>query len=267
MNNLQLYGRYLAVSIRSQMQYRMSFLMAAFGTFAANIIEVTAIWALFDRFGNLPGWTLAEVCFLYGLVNVSFSIADSMCTGFDEFGSQYIKTGNFDRLLMRPRSVVLQLLGHELALRRIGRLTQGLVVMIWGAWQIELSWNAGDVLFFLFVIASGVAFFAALLILQATLAVWTVESLEIMNTVTYGGVQMAQYPLEIYADWLRTTFTFIIPLACISYFPVLVLLDKPDSLGTSLEFQLFAPFLGFAFLGISLLIFRLGIAKYTSTGS
>lgn len=267
MNNFQLYARYLAVSIRSQMQYRMAFLMAALGTFASNIIEVTAIWALFDRFGDLPGWTLAEVCFLYGLVNISFAIADSLCTGFDLFGSHYIKTGQFDRLLMRPRSVVLQLLGHELALRRVGRLSQGIVVMVWGASQIDLAWSFGDVVFLLFIFASGIAFFSALIILQATLAIWTVESLEIMNTVTYGGVQMAQYPMDIYSEWLRTTFTFIIPLACISYFPVLLLLDKPDSLGTSQLFQGLSPLLGFTFLGVSLLAFHMGIRKYTSTGT
>ena len=267
MNALSLYGRYLAVSIRSQMQYRMSILMAATGTFAANIIEVTAIWARFDRFGSLPNWTLAEVCFLYGLVNVSFSIADSLCTGFDEFGSHYVRTGQFDRLLMRPRSIVLQLLGHELALRRVGRLSQGLVVMLWGAWQLALSLGFTDILFLLFIVLSGIAFFAGLLILQATLAIWTVESLEIMNTVTYGGVQMAQYPMDIYADWLRTTFTFIIPLACVSYFPVLILLDKPDSLGTSELFQYLSPLFGIAFLFASLGIFQLGIKKYTSTGS
>ncbi len=267
MNGLSLYGRYLAVSIRSQMQYRMSFILAAIGTFVSNIIEITAIWALFDRFGELPNWTLAEVCFLYGVVNISFAIADSICTGFDEFGSQYVKTGQFDRLLMRPRSVVLQLLGHELALRRVGRLTQGLVVLLWGASQLELNWALTDVLFFLFVIVSGVAFFSALMILQATLAIWTVESLEIMNTVTYGGVQTAQYPIDIYSEWLRTAFTFIIPLACVSYFPTLVLLDKADTLGTSLAFQYLSPLLGFVFLGLSLLVFQLGIRKYTSTGS
>lgn len=64
MNTLQLYGRYIAVSIRAQMQYRRSFLMSAAGQFTANIIEVAAIWALFDRFGNLPNWTLPESCLL-----------------------------------------------------------------------------------------------------------------------------------------------------------------------------------------------------------
>lgn len=267
MNALALYGRYLAVSIRAQMQYRMSFLMGASGQFLATIIEVVAIWALFDRFGNLPNWSLAEVCFLYGVVNIAFAIADGMTSGFDEFGSYYIKTGNFDRLLLRPRTIVLQLLGHDLALRRIGRLAQGLVVFTWGATNIDIDWSLFSATLLLFTIASGVAFFAALLIFQATLAIWTVESLEIMNTMTYGGVQMAQYPMDIYAPWFRRVFTYLIPLSCVSYFPVLLIMNKPDPLGTSVIFQAFAPTLGFVFLGASLMTFRLGIRKYCSTGS
>ena len=267
MNALALYGRYLAVSIRSQMQYRMSFLMGATGQFMATIIEVTAIWAVFDRFGNLPHWNLAEVCFLYGVVNMSFAIADGITAGFDEFGSQYIKTGNFDRLLLRPRSIVLQLLGHDLALRRVGRLAQGLLVFVWGASNIDLDWNLFNTGMLLFTLASGVAFFTALLIFQATLAVWTVESLEIMNTVTYGGVQMAQYPMDIYAPWFRRVFTYLIPLSCVSYFPVLLIMGKTDPLGTSVVFQALSPALGFVFLGFSLIAFQFGIRRYTSTGS
>ena len=267
MNSLALYGRYLAVSIRAQMQYRMSFLMAAGGSFVSTIVEVTAIWALFDRFGNLPNWNLAEVCFLYGIVNISFAIADSITTGFDEFGSQYIKTGQFDRLLLRPRSIVLQLLGHELALRRVGRLAQGIAVFVWGASHVQVDWSLFNLAFLIFTIASGVAFFTALLIFQAALAVWTVESLEIMNTMTYGGVQMAQYPMDIYSTWFRRIFTYLIPLACISYFPVLIIMDKADPLGTHILFQVAAPLLGFVFLAASLVAFQFGIRRYTSTGS
>ena len=48
--------------------------------------------------------------------------------------------------------------------------------------------------------------------LQATLAFWTTETLEIVNTVSYGGVETAQYPLSIYRPWFRHFFTFVVPL-------------------------------------------------------
>ena len=267
MNSLSLYWKYTLVSLKSQMQYRASFLLSFVGQLIVTVIEVVAIWALFDRFGELEHWSLAEVCLLYGLVNTSFAIASALLSGFDVFGPIFVKTGNFDRLLLRPRSVVLQLMGHELALRRLGRLVQGVFVFLWAAIQLDVAWGWVNTSLLLFTLLGGIALFSGLMVIQATISFWTVESLEVMNTLTYGGVQTVQYPLDIYSDWFRKFFTFVVPLACISYFPILAILDKSDPLGTSLTFQMFSPSLGFVFLGITFYFFYFGVSKYTSTGS
>ena len=62
-----------------------------------------------------------------------------------------------------------------------------------------IDWDAATVALAVWAVAGGVALFSGILVLQATLAFWTVESLEIANMLTYGGVQAAQYPLNIYA--------------------------------------------------------------------
>ena len=51
MSGIRLYFRYLGVSIRSQMQYRASFVMLAVGHFLVTGSEVLGVWALFSRFG------------------------------------------------------------------------------------------------------------------------------------------------------------------------------------------------------------------------
>ena len=81
--------------------------------------------------------------------------------------------------------------------------------------------------------AGGVAFFFALMVLQATMCFWTTESLELMNILTYGGVETASYPLPIYHRLFRRFFTYVVPLACISYFPIVAVLGVDDPLGTS----------------------------------
>ena len=45
------------------------------------------------------------------------------------FGPQFVKTGDFDRLLLRPRTTTLQLTGLRAGLTRIGRLAQGVIVL------------------------------------------------------------------------------------------------------------------------------------------
>ncbi len=263
-----MYGRYALASITGQMQYKVSFMLSVIAEFFATGIEVGAIWALFDRFGNLPDWSVAEVCLFYGIVNISFAITDSICTGFDKFGTLYVRTGNFDRLLLRPRSLFLQLIGHELALRRVGRLIQGLVIFSFAFYTLDLPLDPYRVSMVLLTIVSAMAFFLALFVLQATISFWSIESLEIMNTFTYGGVESAQYPIAIYEEWFQKIFTFIIPLACISYFPMVAVLGIEDPLGTTRLFQTLAPLSGIAFLLISVVVFQtIGLKHYTSTGS
>jgi ABC-2 type transport system permease protein len=84
-----------------------------------------------------------------------------------------------------------------------------------------------------------------------------------MNTVTYGGVETAQYPMSIYRTMFRRFFTFVVPLACVTYFP---LRDAIDPSGFSLIGML-APWVGPIFFGLTMGIWKLGLRHYTSTGS
>jgi ABC-2 type transport system permease protein len=249
------------------MQYPASFLLLSAGQFLSTIIEFVGIWALFSRFESLAGWTLPQVALFYATVNISFALADMISRGFDVFGPQFVRTGDFDRLLLRPRSTQLQLLGHELRLTRLGRFLQGALVLGIAVSLLDLSWGAREIALLLGAVGGGIALFLGLIVLQATLAFWTIESLEVANTLTYGGVFAAQYPMEIYAKWLRQFFIFVVPLSCVAYFPVVGILGINDPLGAPAWFLHASPIIGFAFLFASLAIWRLGVRHYTSTGN
>lgn len=266
LDSIRVYGRYVSISIRSQMQYKASFIMMATGQLLITAIEFLGLWALFARFGNLRGWTLAEVALFYGMINVAFAVSEAVARGFDTFPAM-VKSGEFDRLLLRPRTTILQVAAGELQLLRVGRLVQGLVVLIWAAAALDVTWTLQKVLFAVATMLSGTCLFYGLFVLEATLAFWTIESLEIMNTVTYGGCETAQYPLVIYQRWFRRFFTFVVPLACVNYFPVLAILDRPDPLGAPIVLQWIAPMGGFVFLLLSLQVWKIGVRHYRSTGS
>jgi ABC-2 type transport system permease protein len=248
------------------MEYRASFLMQAAGQFLVTGTEFLGIWALFGRFGQIRGWTLAEVAFFYGLISITWSIADALSRGFDVFGVT-VKNGDFDRVLLRPRSTILQLFGHELTLRRVGRFAQGLAVLIFALETLDVAWSAPKIVLFALAVIGGVCLFIGLMVLEATSAFWTTETLEVWNAFTYGGVTMSQYPLEIYRPWFRRFFLFVIPLGCVSYLPGVAILGRPDPLGTSVPLQWVAPLVGPVFLAVCLQVWRFGVRHYQSTGS
>lgn len=267
MDAIRLLIRYGSASIRAQMQYPFNAIMLGIGQFTATMIDMVAIWALFYRFGALDGWRLGDIAMFFGLVSISFSVADFLSRGFDVLGAEFIKTGQLDRLLLRPRTLTLQLVGNDMRLSRFGRMAQGLVVVSIGTASLEFHWTVAKLAIALWTIVGGAALFFGLIVIQAAISFWTVESLEAMNVLTYGGVQAAQYPLSIYARWFRTFLIFIVPIGCVAYFPVLAILDKPDPLGAPAWVLTLSPLAGFVFLGASFLAWRVGVAKYASTGS
>ena len=91
---------------------------------------------------------------------------------------------------------------------------------------------------------------------------WTIESIEIVNCLTYGGVETAQFPLSIYRPWFRSFFTFVVPLATINYFPARGILMTGAGFVPWVS-----PLAGIAFLLICLQFWRVGVRHYTSTGS
>jgi ABC-2 type transport system permease protein len=265
-DSLRLYFRYIGISLRAQMQYRASFVMQSVGNLIITIIEFLGIWALFDRFKNLEGWSMQEVGLIYGIVHVAFAISEAFTRGFDILPGM-IRSGEFDRILLRPRQTAFQVIAQELQLMRVGRFLQGIVILIWASQSLNIAWTIPKILVLICSIIGGACVFGALFVLHGTLAFWTVETLEIVNTVTYGGVETAQYPLEIYKSWFRRFFTFAIPLACVNYFPALAILGRSDPTGTPAFIFWISPLFGVVFLWVCLQIWQVGVRHYHSTGS
>ncbi len=264
----RLYLRLIGVQFRSQMQYRAGFILESISTAVTTGMVFITFAFVIERFGSIAGWSLGEVGFLYGMVEFSFGIMDMLFSGFDpqNFGRQ-IRLGRFDQVLLRPISITLQIFGSEFILRRIGRIAQGLVIFIVAVELVDVQWTVTKLLYLPFAIISQVLFFGGLFIIGATITFWTYESIEVINIFTYGGAEMMSYPMNIYPDWMRKFFTFIIPAIFINYYPALFFLNKPDPLGLPGFASFISPCIGFGILGLSLIFWRYGVKHYQSTGT
>jgi ABC-2 type transport system permease protein len=178
-----------------------------------------------------------------------------------------INSGEFDRILLRPRATEFQVLAHDFQLLRIGRLLQGLVVLILSSFYLGIKWTFFKAALLSMSIAGGLLLFMGLFIIQATMCFWSTQSLEVMSVFTDGGVETAQWPLSIYNRWFAKVFIFVIPLACVNYFPALAIIGREDILGLPVWLQWISPLAGFLFLLLSLRIWEFGVRHYRSTGS
>ena len=261
-----LYARLISARFRSQMQYRMSFVLALFGSLASTAIEFAAIVVLFSRIQTLAGWTLWEVALLYALSETSFASAELVGSALDDFQVR-IAQGTFDRVLTRPRGAFFQVMCEDLALRRLGRVVQGAAVLVIATRNAGINWTPDKLLVLVMALASGIAIFFSIFVLAASFCFWTTEGKEATHVFSYGGVTLVDYPIDIYANWLKRFVTFVLPLAFVSYYPALYLLERPDPLGLPVWLRLLSPVAALALAGLAAAAWSLGVQRYQSTGS
>lgn len=267
-HHLRLYFLLLRAQARSQGVYRASFALDALATALITATEFAAFALVLPRFGGLGGWTLGEVALLYGLAELGFVLMDLIFGGFDAPNlSAQVRSGSFSTLLLRPAPLPVQVLGSDFALRRFPRALLAAGILAYGMAHSGVAWTAGDMVLLAGSLVGLIAFFGGLFVVGGTLTFWTVESVEAMNVLTYGGRTLISYPMDIYGEWLRRAFTYLLPAAFLSYFPVMHLLGRPLPDGLPGWAAYLAPVAGPLVLGAAALLWRVGVRHYQGTGS
>lgn len=141
------------------MEYKTSFFLSCIGQFLVSFNVFLGMYFMFQRFHNVNGFTYNEVLLCFGITLMEFSLAESVARGFDNFDFM-IRQGDFDRILVRPRSEILQILGSRIEFSRIGRILQAVVMFSYGFAVSHIKWNLGKLLTVLFMLIGGIIVFA-----------------------------------------------------------------------------------------------------------
>ncbi len=267
LNDLSLYRRLIGMQLRSQAQYRANLVIDISTYFFITFAEFFGVIIVFASFPSLLGWHLGDVAMLYAVTSMAFGLSELVGAGIDNF-VETIRRGEFDRVLLRPVGAFIQVIGSDFRLRRLGRLTEGLLTFFVALHFLPaLQWTLAKAVALLIGIASGGVIFISVLLLGATMCFWTVETTEMVNIFTYGGREMLSYPITIYNRLMQSIFMFVIPLAFGSFVPVCYVLGRSLPLGLPSWLAFLAPLIALAFALVSGLFWRFGVRHYQSSGS
>ncbi|MFF4322093.1 ABC transporter permease [Streptomyces sp. NPDC001568] len=260
------YGLIVTMWIRSTMTYRTSFFLATFGNATITLLDFAGIAIMFSHVDVLGGFTLPEIALLYGSCSASLGLADLLLGNTDRIGSR-IRDGSLDTMLVRPVPVLAQVAADRFALRRLGRIVQGLGVLAWGVSALDVDWTVGKVLLVPVMILAGAGIFGAVMVAGAAFQFAAGDAAEVQNSFTYGGCTMLQYPPTVFAKDLLRGVTFIVPLAFVNWLPALYVLGRPDPLGLPQWVAFTSPLVAFLVFLPASLAWRAGVRSYRSTGS
>ena len=258
---MKLYLKFVAMHLKRSMAYRKSFFFSLLGQFLTAFAEFLGLVFLLDRFETVGGYSLGECLLCGGVMLTAFSLAECFFRGFDKF-PDLVRSAQLDRLLVRPRSLMFQVLCDQIHFARLGKLAQGVVMLAWGIARTRIEWNALRLLTLALMLLGGTVVFAGLFILYAALCFFTLEGLECMNVFTYGAREYGVYPFDVFGKGVLKFATFVIPYALFQYYPLLYLLGRLSQPAYGL-----LPLLTPLFLIPCALLWRLGVRRYKSAGS
>ncbi|SEF03163.1 ABC-2 type transport system permease protein [Streptomyces sp. Ag109_O5-10] len=263
---LRAYRLIAGMWIRSTMIYRTSFALTMTGNLLVTGLDLVTILLMFTQVRSLGGWSLPEVCFLYGLSATAFGVADLVLGSMDVLGAR-IRDGSFDTLLVRPAPVLAQIGADRFALRRLGRITQGGVALGWALVSVDVAWTPAKVLLVPLTLAGGAAIFCALFVAGAAFQFLAQDAAEVQNAFTYGGTTLLQYPPTVFGKDFVRGVTFMLPLAFVNWVPAAYVLGRPYPLALPAWTVWSTPLVAAVCCALAGAAWRVGLKSYRSTGS
>lgn len=257
---MKLIGKYLGMYFKSQLEYKSSFILTCIAQLLTLSLSSFMVFILMDKFHFLDNYDIYELMLGISIVQFGFSFSECFMRGFDKF-SEVIKVGGLDLMFIRPRNIYVQVFGSNIELTKLSRVLGSLVLFIIAISNIDsITWYGVLYLFLLLVGSSMI--YAALFIFSACFCFKTVEGLEFMNIFTDGSREFGQYPMGLFRREVILVFTFLIPLACVNYYPISYILGKSDNI-----WYLISPLMTFILFIMSIITFNRCIRHYEGTGS
>ena len=258
---MRLYIKYLKMHLKSALQYKKSFILSLLSQIFVFFTYYFIIIALFSKFSNIKGFTVYEVLLTFSVIQLGYSLCESFLRGLDQFDDLIIN-GEYDRILLKPRSELLQVLGYRIEYSRLMKTIQAIIMLVISLINLNVTWNIYKIITLILMVSSSILIFASILLLMSSYCFITVQGLEVRNLFLDGGKELAQYPIGIFKKGFAFIFTFVIPFAFVNYYPLLYILDR-----TNKGIYIFSPLMVLPFVIISYMSFKLLSKKYISTGS
>lgn len=258
---LSLYYHFLLQRLKILMEYRVNFIIGASSTVFLQISGILTIWVVMRQVPSLNGWSFDEVLLIYGLVTLAKSINHMFADNLWTIGRQYIRTGGFDRFLVRPIDPLFHLLADRFCHDGMGNFLIGLILVVKSTLGLDIPWTPLNLLYLVVAVLSGGLIFIALNLITGVSAFWIMDAVPVMRVV-FDNHLFAQYPISIYPKAISIWLTWLVPYAFASFYPASHLLGRDVG-----ALAWLGPAVAAVLLILGYRFWRFGLQHYAGTGS
>lgn len=267
MGELRIAMQSLKMSIHSKMQYRVDSLVATLAVFVRESANIVVIYLTLMKFDSINNWNIDEMLFLFSILFLTYAFVVALFADLRDF-SCMIREGRFDRLIVRPRGLLFQLiLNNADVIAVAGHGTLGVILFVISAGKVGIHWDLVTILYYIGAIIGGVLIQGGIFIIFSALSFYFVETGSIREIFYWNMRKFAGYPISIYNKLIQTIMIYVIPFAFVNYFPAQYLLRKEDMALYNEVYMYMAPLVGVVLYLIAYVFWRISLKRYTSTGN
>lgn len=269
MKTIKYYASVAAMFTRLSIQSRMEYPFMLAGHVLANCIQwvigFATIKFVVDQFGSIGGWGFESLAFLYGMSVLSHGLAVVLYIQ-TWYMSHLVIYGEFDMFLLRPMNLLFQFLFFDFNLIGFTDMIPGLMVFFYGCVKVQLVPSFINIILILFTLIGGTMIRGAVWLFCGSLSFWTKSTANFTDMAGELFERVSMYPITIYPRWIQALFTFFLPLAWITFYPVKDILGLEPA---AIPIPMAAVTLGVGILmfAASCVLFHMGMKRYESAGS
>lgn len=257
----------LKMSILTRMQYRIDSIVATLAVFVRESTNIIVIYLALLKFDKINGWNVNEMLFLFSILFLTYAFVVSLFADLRDF-SCMIREGRFDRLLVRPRGLLFQLiLNNADLMASAGHGTLGVLLFLISANRVGITWDFSTILYYIGAIIGGVLIQGGMFILFSALSFYFVETNSIREIFYWNMRKFAGYPISIYNKLIQGLMIYVVPFAFVNYFPAQYLLRKEDMANYNEMYMYIAPAVGVVIYLAAYGFWRISVKRYKSTGN
>jgi ABC-2 type transport system permease protein len=265
MRTISRYARLLTLQFRmsavTAMQYRADFLLK--GAIAMMWLGVALIplISVFHQRASVRGWTFPEALVVVGWFALMKGVLEGAISPSLTSVVEHVRKGTLDFLLLKPADAQFLVSTARFEPWRVMDLAGALAVFTYAFHRIGHAPRPQSIVVALALLAVGVCVLYALWILVVSASFWVVK----VDNLSYlfGSLfDAGRWPISVFRGALWFAFTFIFPVALMTSYPAMALLDRlaPTT-------ALIALGGGLAFASVARLVWRRALAFYTSASS
>jgi ABC-2 type transport system permease protein len=218
MRYLKLLSVFYKTSIQTDMEYRADFYTRILASLFGLLTNLGAFSIAYNYTRNLGGWTLPQALVLLAIYYLMDGLIEMFIAPNMRQVMEQVRQGTLDFVLLKPVSGQFMASFRTINVWRIVNVIVGLSLSAYTISRLGLTVGFTQAVFFALTLLAGIVVVYSFWLCLVTLTFWFVK-LENIEQIVWQAFEAGRYPIDIYPIWLKSTLTYIIPVAFIITVP------------------------------------------------